>query len=103
MGLFDFLKGIFRKEKKPEVLNCPNCSHRITLDMDRCPGCGLRINSLIRRKCPRCGTSNEGTAEKCSSCGASLKDAHFVFVCHVCGNESEKFFTICEICGTRMV
>jgi len=71
--------------------------------MDRCPGCSLRISSVIKLKCPKCGAPNKGNAEKCSECGASLADAHFVYRCHVCGNANEKFFAVCEVCGTRMV
>jgi len=103
MGFFDFLKGLFKQEKKQEILKCPNCEHAILIDMDRCPGCGLNIKSTIKLRCPNCGAANEGTAEKCSECGASLKDARFIYRCHVCGNESEKFFAVCEVCGTRMV
>jgi len=103
MGFFDFLNKLFGPKKKQEVLKCPNCAHAILLDMDRCPGCGLRINSLIKIKCPKCEASNEGNSAKCSECGASLADAHFVYRCHVCGNERETFFAVCEVCGTRMV
>lgn len=104
MGFFDFLKGLFKSKKKEEhPLKCPNCGQAILLDMERCYGCGVRINSLIKLKCPKCNESNEGNAEKCTQCGASLDEAHFVYRCHVCGNEAERFFAVCEVCGTRMV
>ena len=105
MGFLDFLKGLFKPGKSRFVLKCPNCGSEVSSADERCMKCGMRIKSVIRLKCPRCSTSNPLDNGKCESCGSNIeaKKKNFFYRCHVCGNESGKFFEVCEACGTRMV
>jgi anaerobic ribonucleoside-triphosphate reductase len=111
MGLLDILRGFFRNEGDTlakKKFKCPNCGYYpITLDMERCPNCGVRIKSMFRKKCPKCGELNELDAKVCVKCGydfeAEIKRAtKTIYRCPICGYESDVFFTVCPVCGTRM-
>lgn len=112
MGLFDLFKGAIKGGKggklKGQVQKCPNCGETVTLDMERCSKCGVRIKSMFRRKCPKCGTLNELDSKKCSSCKydfeAEIERAKkSYYICPICGYRSEAFLTSCPACGTRFM
>ena len=108
MGIGDFLGEVFHTKKKGEKHKCPNCCAEITLDMERCPKCGVRIKSMFRRKCPKCGTLNELDIKKCIKCGydfeAEMEQAKKTYyICPICGYKSSSFLTQCPACGTKFV
>ena len=112
MGLLDLvktaLKGIGSAAKKGPRQDCPNCKEPVTLDMERCPNCGVRIKSMFRRKCPNCGTLNELDSKKCVQCNygfeAELERAkRTYYICPICGYKSEALLTQCPACGTRFM
>jgi predicted RNA-binding Zn-ribbon protein involved in translation (DUF1610 family) len=110
MGLSEIFGNVFRGSGPPkgEKANCPNCGEAITLEMERCPKCGVRIKSMFRRKCPKCGALNELDIKKCSKCFYDfeaelqmLKKTYFV--CPFCGYKSDAFMTECYACGAKFV
>lgn len=112
MGLSDLVSGFFgwgpSSSKKGPKQNCPNCKTPVTLDMARCPKCGVHISSMFKMKCPKCQTLNELNAKKCSKCGynfeAELSRAERThYTCPMCGYKSEAFLTSCPACNTRFV
>lgn len=111
MGLFDLFKKAIRgggPAKKGQVQKCPSCGETVTLDMERCPKCGVRIKSMFRRKCPKCETLNELDNKVCSNCGynfeAELERAKKTYyICPICRFKSEAYLTRCPACGTRFV
>ena len=112
MGLFDILNGALgggsSSVKKGPKQKCPSCKSDITLDMERCPKCGVHVSSMFRMKCPKCQTLNDLKAKKCTKCGydfeAELSRAEkTVYRCPICGYKSESFLTSCPACGTRFV
>lgn len=111
MGILDLLKGAAKgsgSAKKGQKQKCPGCGETITLDMERCPKCGIHINSMFKMKCPKCETLNDLDAKKCTKCGysfeAELKRAEkSVYVCPICGYKMEAFMTSCPACNTRFV
>lgn len=110
MGIADILKGVFggRKRLRGQKQKCPNCGTDVTLDMERCPKCGVRIKSMFRRKCPKCATLNELDIKKCIKCGydfeAQLERAKkSYYVCPICRYKSRSFVTRCPACGTRFL
>lgn len=87
---------------------CPNCDAMVTLDMERCQNCGVRIKSMFRKKCPRCGERNEIDAVKCQKCFFSFEAEEerikkTYYVCPICGHKSEAFLTRCPACNTRFL
>lgn len=109
MGIVDVLKGIFSGRKESgKKYKCPNCGADVTLDVERCTKCGVRIKSMFRRKCPKCGTLNELDTIKCVKCGygfeaegLEMKKTHYL--CPICGYKADYFMTHCPACGTRFV
>jgi len=107
MGVFDFLKNIFGgKKTSSQKLNCPNCGTEVNLEDKICPKCGVNVSNLFRRKCPNCGELNEVDSDKCAKCGHSFaeeeaSEEEITYRCNVCGHESDDFFTVCPVCGTR--
>ena len=59
---------------------CPGCSCEISLDVESCPRCGVRIwmdeeteaARLETLKCPACGAPLAGDEHKCEKCGFLL-------------------------------
>ncbi len=109
MGIFDFLKNLFRgkKEIPSQKFKCPNCHfYPITLEIGKCPECGVDVKSMFRIKCPHCEAPNEVGAEKCWKCEYEFKpeeEENISYSCSVCGYETKKFFIVCPVCGTRIV
>ena len=113
MGLLDIFKGVLGggksgKTHKGQKQKCPNCGEFVTLDMERCPKCGVRIKSMFRMKCPKCKTLNELDAKKCKECGynfeAELARAKKTyFICPICRYKSDAFLPKCPACGTRFM
>ncbi len=108
MGVLDLLFKSKKTAGKGEKQKCPNCGEPITLDMERCPKCGVRIKSMFRRKCPRCGTLNELDVKKCIKCFYDFEAEYertkkTYYVCPICGYKSEAFLTRCPVCGTRFL
>lgn len=111
MGFGDIFGNLFKKksslrDRKPQ--KCPSCSEMITLDMERCPKCGVRIASMFRVRCPKCKTLNELNASKCSKCLYEFEPQEerpkkTYYVCPICGHKSEVFLTRCIVCNTRFV
>jgi len=109
MGLGEVFGNLFKgSRKKGKPHKCPSCGEMVTLDMERCPKCGVRIKSMFRRKCPRCGHLNDLDAPKCTKCFYSFQAEEqrakkTYYVCPICGNKSETFLTRCYVCGTRFM
>ena len=112
MGILDLFKEALRgsagSSKKGQSQKCPSCGEPVTLDMERCPKCGVRIKSMFRRKCPKCGTLNELDNKKCSSCGHSFeaeleRAKKTYYICPICGYRSDAFLTRCPACNTRFM
>ncbi|MDO8553473.1 MAG: hypothetical protein Q7S22_01595 [Candidatus Micrarchaeota archaeon] len=111
MGLFDLLKnaakGVMSTDtKKGPWQKCPSCGETVSLGMERCPKCGVRIKSMFRRKCPKCQALNELDNGQCSNCkynfAAELERAKKTyFQCPICGYKSEAYLTSCPVCNTR--
>ena len=111
MGLLDLLGGMFKGEKDTlakKKFKCPNCGANVTLDMERCLSCGVRIKSMFRKKCPKCKELNELDAKRCVKCGfdfeAEIKRAKkTVYRCPICGYEMSALLSKCPVCGTRFM
>jgi len=58
--------------KGGKELKCPKCKIPVTLNMERCPGCGTHISSMFRIECPSCKENNPINAAACSKCGKSF-------------------------------
>jgi len=105
MGFFDFLKGLFGgKKAASQKVNCPSCGTEVTMGSEVCPECGVSISELFRRKCPNCGELNEVDSDKCSKCGHSFAEEEareLSYNCSSCGYQSDTFFAVCPVCGTR--
>lgn len=107
MGLLDAILTFFKRKYSIEI-DCPNCGNRISLDMERCPYCGVRIKSMFKKKCPRCGTLNELDAERCVKCkydfALELELAKkTIYVCPICGYKADFYMLSCPACGARFV
>ncbi|MBI5222960.1 hypothetical protein HY990_00915 [Candidatus Micrarchaeota archaeon] len=113
MGLSDVFKGMFsKKSEMPEgkgtnELKCPNCATPISLSMERCPSCGVRIKSMFRMRCPKCNALNELGSKKCSKCfydfSVPSEKPKKSYVCPICGYEMDTFLTSCPACSTSFV
>ncbi|MBN1170409.1 zinc ribbon domain-containing protein [Candidatus Micrarchaeota archaeon] len=110
MGILDILKGAAggRSAAKGQKAKCPNCGEQVTLDMIRCPKCGVRIKSMFRRKCPKCQTLNELDISKCKKCGYDFEPESggpkkTYFLCPICKYKMTTFMTRCPACNTRFV
>jgi anaerobic ribonucleoside-triphosphate reductase len=113
MGIFDIFRKAIAGESgdsgyKGPRQKCPNCNESVTLGMERCPKCGVRIKSMFRRKCPQCSTLNELDAKRCSNCKydfeAELERAKkSYYICPICGYRSEALLTHCPACKTRFM
>lgn len=110
MGIVDVLAGALGgKEKKTlasKDFKCPNCGARVTLDMERCHKCGVRIKSMFRKKCPRCKALNELDAGICVECGYDFESEvraakKTQYVCPRCGYKMDVYMMKCPVCGVR--
>lgn len=105
MGIFDFIFGLFGPSKALYYFACPKCKAECGSQMERCETCGLRIQEIMRRKCPKCGALNRLDAGRCFKCSYSLannKNIRFVFSCPVCGNQKEQYALVCMVCGNSI-
>lgn len=107
MGLLDVLLG---KEANPKggKAKCPGCGAEVTLDMERCPSCGVHIKSMFRKKCPKCEELNELDAERCAKCRYDFavelaRAKKTVYVCPICGYKADYYMLRCPSCNTRFV
>ncbi|MDD5337062.1 MAG: zinc ribbon domain-containing protein [Candidatus ainarchaeum sp.] len=105
MGLLDLLTGKEGGEKGWKA-KCPNCGKEITLDVERCPYCGVHVKSMFRKKCPKCGELNELDVERCVKCkydfAAELARAKkTIYVCPICGYRADYYMLRCPACNTR--
>lgn len=107
MGIFDFLGNVFGSSKANLTFACPNCKHAgLKTVLKRCPQCSLKFRTNVRRKCLKCGAANHLDAGKCHKCHynlASDKRIDFIYRCSVCGKESGGFFSVCPVCGGRII
>ncbi len=113
MGLLELVKGAVKGRLKPKLaakgdLQCPKCKTKVTLEMERCPGCGTRISSMFRIECPKCKEPNPLTASACSKCGASFvaqqsPPQRETYVCPICGYRADYFMLSCPSCGVKFV
>ena len=51
---------------------CPNCGVEINDTMKRCPNCGQYLSDT--KVCKECGTTNIASAKMCTNCGKPLDD-----------------------------
>ncbi|MBI5228290.1 hypothetical protein HY988_06885 [Candidatus Micrarchaeota archaeon] len=111
MGLFDLFKNFGGGKKGPQhgpPQTCPNCKTKINLGMERCPGCGVRIKSMFRIKCPKCGTANEIDVKKCTKCQfqfdvESEMPKKTYYLCPICNYRMEGMMTACPACNARLM
>ncbi len=106
MGLMDLFKS--RPKSDGKKYKCPNCKNDVSLDMERCPSCGVRIKSMFRRKCPQCQEINELDLKKCKKCGYDFEPESSgakksYYVCPICRYKMEGFYTRCPACNTRFM
>lgn len=111
MGILEVIGGALGGGKKKDTLaskkyKCPNCGENVTLEMERCAKCGIRIKSMFRKKCPKCGTANELDNEVCSECkydfNAEIRAAKkTLYKCPRCGYEMDVWMQSCPACGVR--
>ena len=74
MGLFDVFLNFFKKKPFAGVIRkCPNCGKKIDLGYERCPYCGVHIDSMFKKKCPKCKTLNNLNATVCKKCGYNFE------------------------------
>ena len=112
MGLGEIIKVMFKGKpvqvNKGQKQKCPSCGEALTLDMERCPKCGVHVKSMFRRKCPKCKTLNELDNKRCSQCAydfeGELEGAkRDVYSCPICGYRSDAYLTRCPVCNTRFM
>ncbi|MBS3764329.1 MAG: protein kinase, partial [Planctomycetes bacterium] len=56
--------------------------------------------TLVRKKCPRCGSANPMEEDVCLNCGADL--SILLDVCPECGAENPPEQVECSVCGTNL-
>jgi hypothetical protein len=110
MGLFDVIAGALggkgKKTLASKDFKCPNCGAKVTLDMERCYKCGVRIKSMFRKKCPKCKELNELDAKVCGNCNydfeAEVRAARKTqYRCPRCGYKMGVYMMKCPVCGVR--
>lgn len=72
---------------------CSKCAGKYSSTSKFCPHCGDPYNP-----CPKCGTDNSESAERCVNCGAMLK-APSAGTCPKCGQPLEPGAAFCPNCG----
>jgi ribosomal protein L40E len=111
MGLVDLVKDALTEKPHAErKAECPKCHTPITLGMERCPKCGLHLESMFRIECPKCKTANELNAVSCSKCGYDLSDKKkqppqpaAQYRCPICGYMASYYMLSCPSCGTKFI
>jgi len=111
MGFLDLIKGAVKGKPHAErKAECPKCKSPVTLGMERCPNCGMHLESMFRIECPKCKTANELNAAKCSKCGYPLSDkaeapapTGVSYRCPICAYTANYYMLSCPSCGTRFV
>ncbi|MEM4358907.1 MAG: zinc ribbon domain-containing protein [Candidatus Bilamarchaeaceae archaeon] len=105
MGFFDFLNRLGKPKRNAYSFKCPYCGTLVSSTDEICPECGLRVIRAVKLRCSKCENLNRLDAPRCEKCGAELIGGapSFGYRCWVCGYESTKFFSVCPICGTRLV
>lgn len=89
-------------------LPCPNCKKPVNLSMERCPGCGVRVASMFRIECPKCGTMNKLDAKECEKCKKFLgvieeEGKGKEFICPLCGYKMKTLLSQCPGCDARFM
>lgn len=60
-----------------DLMSCPNCGSKISIEAEFCPNCGAEIEKEITEKvalrCPECGSEVSEDDEFCTECGAELE------------------------------
>lgn len=109
------------------LIKCPECSKNVSDKTSNCPYCGFPIyleinNSLEKKQCPFCGTTNEHYAINCRNCNGVLPEIEKLFKddkdtkpelleevfengtvkCPSCGFTMPGNNAICDNCGSMM-
>lgn len=109
MGLMDLVSGILKPKRHSDLSGkCPKCQTTVNMGMERCPKCGVHIDSMFRIECPKCKTANELKAEKCSKCGFALVQSpadtgKTQYRCPLCGYVADYYMLSCPACGVKFV
>ncbi len=114
MGILELLKNAAKgRLGRPQVkgekdLKCPKCKKPVTLDMERCPGCGTHISSMFRIECPACKEPNPLAALSCGKCGKSFISSGptvpgSTYVCPLCGYRADYYMLSCPACGVKFI
>lgn len=61
------------------LIKCPECGNQVSDKSSECVHCGfpiyMKVNGVFGKKeCAYCGTVNDGSANRCVSCGAVLEE-----------------------------
>ena len=94
--------------KGGKELKCPKCKIPVTLNMERCPGCGTHISSMFRIECPSCKENNPINAAACSKCGKSFLSGApstpgSTFICPLCHYRADYYMLSCPACGVKFI
>jgi len=71
-------------------VHCSNCSRKFSNSLNFCPHCGDPYTP-----CPKCGTDNDKNAQRCVSCGTTLKEDS----CPNCNAPVSPNAAFCGSCG----
>jgi predicted RNA-binding Zn-ribbon protein involved in translation (DUF1610 family) len=109
MGILDLLGNIIKPKAHSNIESkCPKCGTPVNMGMERCPSCGVHIESMFRIECPKCKAANDLKAEKCTKCGYALiappsTGGKTQYRCPLCGYSADYYMLSCPACGVKFV
>jgi len=106
MGIWELLRDRFLKgpQLPKQKANCPRCKTDLTLDMPKCPKCGLPIKQIFRIICPNCRELVEPDAKECPKCKKSfLPPERRVYTCPICDYHADYYMLACPACNTKFM
>jgi uncharacterized membrane protein YvbJ len=103
-------------------MKCPNCGAEVPENVEYCYACGRRVEKGISYvdlplgtivNCPKCGTKNSRTDNRCRNCDHDLTEAKAAIVksvtlgpqklsskCINCGSDNPVGVAFCGTCGS---
>jgi len=87
---------------KGQKQDCPICKTPLTLDMEKCPKCGSRLEDIFTLICPGCKANIPLRESRCGKCGFDLAaPPKQKFVCPICQYSADYWMLQCPACGVK--
>ena len=109
MGLLDLISDAIKPQPHSDLKGkCPKCKTDVNMGMERCPKCGVHIESMFRIECPKCKAANELKASRCVKCGYELaapppQQSKPQYRCPICGYAADYYMLSCPSCGAKFI